>query len=226
MEDTSQNNSNSSGVPSPKVNGELYALGAMSPQERQEFEARLAAGEVDPEEISEYLLVVTEIAEELASVMPAPRRAVKDALMAAIAPDHGHSDHKHSDHEHSTENSSEHLSENSSAAKEQLFVFAHEGEWQEMIPGITIKILFHDAEHSRTTLLVRLEPGAAYPSHRHNGIEECLVLEGDLHVDGTVLHKGDFTVSLDEKIHLDTHSEEGCVLLISSPMNDEILGHP
>ena len=206
MEDTSQNNLNSSGVPSPKENGELYAVGALSRAEREEFEALLAAGEVDPEEIEEHLQTITEIAEEIASVMPAPRRAVKDVLMAAIAPSQGSS------------------SEGSSSAEEQIFVFAHEGEWQEMIPGIMIKILFHDAEHSRTTLLVRLEPGAVYPSHRHQGIEECLVLEGDLHVDGTVLRRGDFTVAMDEKVHIDTHSEEGCLLLISSPMNDEMLG--
>jgi len=84
-------------------------------------------------------------------------------------------------------------------------------------------VLHQDVEHARTMFLVRLEPGAEYPSHRHMGLEECLVIEGDLHVDGNVLRSGDFTATYSDKIHIDTHSKEGCLLLISSPMNDEFL---
>jgi anti-sigma factor ChrR (cupin superfamily) len=105
----------------------------------------------------------------------------------------------------------------------QIFVLANGGEWVELLPGIQMKVLHQDVEHSRTTFLARLAPGASYPSHRHMGLEECLVIDGDLHVDGTVLRSGDFTASYYDKVHIDTHSEEGCLLLISSPMNDEFL---
>lgn len=179
--------------------GELYALGALSPAEREKLEADILAGNIDPEDIHEHLQTITELAEDIASVMPAPRRAVKDGIMAAIS---------------GTETPQE---------QKTIFVLADEGVWVDMAPGISIKVLFQDADKARTTLLVRLQPGAAYPPHRHIGTEECLVLEGDLHVDGTVLHAGDFTVSFNDRIHTDTHSSEGCLLLINSPMNDEFL---
>jgi anti-sigma factor ChrR (cupin superfamily) len=180
---------------------ELYALGMLTPEETAEFEAQLMAGNINAEALDENLRAVTALAEEMASVMPAPRRAVKDAIMAAIAP----------------------AEQKQPEEQKQTFVFANEGEWQEMVPGISMKVLHHDADMNRTTVLVRLAPGAVYPSHRHRGLEECLVLEGDLHVDGTILHAGDFTASYEEKVHMDTHSNEGCLLLISSPLDDEIL---
>lgn len=184
---------------SQEMRAELYALGALPPAEREKLEARILSGEIAPEDIHEHLQTITELAEDIASIMPAPRRAVKEGLMSAIA---------------GTESSQE---------QKTIFVLANEGQWIDMAPGISIKILFQDSEKASTTLLVRLQPGAAYPPHRHRGTEECLVLEGDLHVDGTVLHTGDFTVSFDDRIHTDTHSSEGCLLLINSPMNDEFL---
>ena len=180
---------------------ELYALGMLTPEETTEFEVQVMAGTIDANALEENLRATTALAEELASVMPAPRRAVKDAIMAAIAPPQPEGPEE----------------------PKQIFVLANEGEWQEMAPGIAMKVLHHDASMQRTTVLVRIAPGAAYPAHRHRGLEECLVLEGDLRVDGTILRAGDFTASYEEKVHIDTHSEEGCLLLISSPLNDEIL---
>ncbi len=186
--------------------GALYALGALAPDEAAAFESRLLAGEVDARELEDHLQVMTALCEEIASVMPAPRRTLKDAVMAAVTPQ----------------------AEEQPPAEtmpRQIFVLAGEGEWQQAAPGISLKILHADPHGERTTVLVRIDPGAAYPPHRHRGVEECLVLEGDLHVDGTVLTAGDFTASFHDKIHIDTHSRQGCLLLISSPLNDEFLGH-
>ena len=177
----------------------LYALGALGAGEAEAFEAHVIAGEASAEE---HLNTMTDLCEELASIMPTPRRAVKDSIMAAIAG----------------------LDAPSAPEDQgQIFVLSNQGEWQDMAPGITAKILYADPKGDRTTLLVRIDPGAAYAPHRHQGLEECLVLEGDLHVDGTVLHAGDYTASFLDKVHIDTHSEQGCLLLISSPLNDEFL---
>lgn len=181
---------------------ERYALGMLSPAEAEAFEEEIVAGRVDPLELEERLQTMTALCEELASAMPTPRRAVKDAIMASILP---------------VKQSPK------SSTGEQTFILANEGEWQEMAPGISMKMLSHDSETGRTMVLVRLAPGAAYPPHRHMGLEECLVVEGDLHVDGTILHAGDFTASYSDKVHMDTHSEEGCLLLIASPLNDHFL---
>ncbi len=202
MQENSHNDIDPSESPSPGWDGALYALGTMSAAERAEFEAHLAAdtGAIAPDDIEEHLRTMAELAEEIASVMPAPRRAVKDAIMAAID-----------------------ASEPAVPDPKQIVVRANQGEWIELMPGISVKVLFYNEELQRTTLLVRLQPGAAYPMHRHVGVEECLVLEGDLHVNGTILYPGDYAASLSEKIHRDTHSDGGCLLLINSPLDDEYL---
>ena len=69
-------------------------------------------------------------------------------------------------------------------------------------PGIRARVLAVDKARSLVTLLIRAEPGASYPSHRHHGPEECYVISGSVIVDGSVLRAGDF-------IHADAGSEHG-----------------
>lgn len=180
----------------------LYALGALSEEERETFEEFVAEGHIDMQEVRSHLESFTAVCEEVAETMPSPRKALKEKILNAA------------------------LGDAAPSAPRQMFVHAHEGEWKDVgIPGISLKILYTDPKINRTTVLVRIAAGAAYPMHRHVGVEECLVVEGDLVVDGTTLLAGDFTVSFPDKIHLDTHSEAGCLLLISSPLNDEFLDH-
>jgi hypothetical protein len=71
---------------------------------------------------------------------------------------------------------------------------AAEGKWKPAgSPGITFKKLYFDPVAGLVTMLVRLEPGAVYPSHIHSRAEQCLVLEGDLVHDAHVYGPGDFT---------------------------------
>ncbi len=44
--------------------------------------------------------------------------------------------------------------------------------------GIFIHYLRRDAETGSATVLIRMQPGCAYPAHRHNGIEEIFILQG------------------------------------------------
>ena len=62
--------------------------------------------------------------------------------------------------------------------------------------------------------LMRMEPGAATISHEHQGMEEFLILEGDL-VDsnGTVFAAGDF-VSYEAGTRHDSRSESGCLIAV------------
>lgn len=59
------------------------------------------------------------------------------------------------------------------------------------IPGIDQKILFQD-EARGTTALVRFQPGAEVPLHRHEDIEQSYVLEGSLEDADGVCEAGDF----------------------------------
>ena len=47
-------------------------------------------------------------------------------------------------------------------------------------PGIAIKVLYEDAERGEMTCLLKLEPGAYIPFHKHPEIEQSLVLEGSV----------------------------------------------
>lgn len=55
-----------------------------------------------------------------------------------------------------------------------------EPEWKEPAPGIFVKLLATDIDRGRVSMLVRLAPGTDYPSHRHAGLEELYLLDGEL----------------------------------------------
>jgi quercetin dioxygenase-like cupin family protein len=105
-----------------------------------------------------------------------------------------------------------------------VMVRAQEGEWENIgLSGIQTKRLFVDEPHDSVTMLVRMPPGASYPRHRHAGPEQCLVLEGDLHIGDLVLHAGDYQCAIADSRHDVQYTEGGCVLFIVSSLHDEII---
>src|SRR5262249_54034568 len=92
---------------------------------------------------------------------------------------------------------------------------ASEGEWKTLpIPGVRCKELAHDARRGLSVKLYELAPGSTFPSHRHSGPEECFVLSGDFHVEGTVLHAGDFHHAPPQSDHRLSSTVTGCQLLV------------
>jgi len=61
-----------------------------------------------------------------------------------------------------------------------LTIEADQGDWQPFGCGIRIKALFE--RDGVLSYLLRLDPGASLPPHRHPMDEECIVLEGRLRV--------------------------------------------
>ncbi len=60
----------------------------------------------------------------------------------------------------------------------------------------------------------RMPPGLATRPHRHNGHEQFLILEGELHEnDGTVFRKGDLVWLRDGTEH-NSYSPQGCLLAV------------
>lgn len=95
--------------------------------------------------------------------------------------------------------------------------------WQPTaFPGVEAKNLFVDRELGRVTMLVRMGPESAYPNHRHGGPEECFVLEGDLHGPGFSMKKGDYQRAEADSQHGIQYTREGCLLLISSSLDDQL----
>ncbi len=99
-----------------------------------------------------------------------------------------------------------------------------DGVWEETdCPGVRFRQLAVDEERRYVTMLVRMDPGSAYPPHRHAGREECFVLEGDLHVAGEVLRAGDYQCAAANSDHGVQSTEKGCLLLVVSSQTDELI---
>jgi quercetin dioxygenase-like cupin family protein len=100
---------------------------------------------------------------------------------------------------------------------------SHEVKWKPFgVAGISIGRLFTDKEKREITCLMRLEPGIAFPLHRHAGVEEIFMLEGDLVVEGEVCHQGDYIRSFLGTAHAPI-TEGGCLLLIKTSLDNEML---
>ena len=166
------------------------AIGALDPDERRDFENRLAAL---PAEVRAEVAHLYDAAVEIASATfgESPSPHVRAALLAKIA------------------------------APSNFTVMAGDGEWvQTPIPGVRMKILVLDRARDRVTMLVRGEPGATYPAHRHTGPEECFVIRGSLFVEGQLLRAGDFHHAEGETDHGALHTDEGVEVLLVAAASD------
>ena len=93
-----------------------------------------------------------------------------------------------------------------------------EPEWEDVGPGISCKVLASDHEAQQVSMLVRLAPGAAYPPHRHAGVEELHLLDGELWIDDRKLRAGDYYRAEPGTSDNKVWSETGCTcVLITSP---------
>jgi anti-sigma factor ChrR (cupin superfamily) len=67
-------------------------------------------------------------------------------------------------------------------------------------------------------MLVRLAPATQYPPHRHAGVEELHLLQGELWIDERKLSAGDYNRAEAGSADRRVWSETGCTcLLITSP---------
>lgn len=96
-------------------------------------------------------------------------------------------------------------------------------EWQQVAPGIACALLATDRANDRVSMLVRLAPGTDYPPHRHAGIEELHLLQGELWIDDRKLYPGDYKRAEPGTSDARVWSETGCTcVLITSP--SDVLG--
>lgn len=89
-------------------------------------------------------------------------------------------------------------------------------------PGVLARRLFVDRENDRVTMLVRMNAGSEYPGHSHGGAEECFVVSGDLVVGELHMRGGDFQRSELGSDHPVQRTEQGCLLLITSSLHDQL----
>ena len=93
-------------------------------------------------------------------------------------------------------------------------------EWEEAAPGLAYKLLAIDTERNRVSMLVRLTPGTDYPSHRHAGVEELHLLQGELMVNDKTLYPGDYIRAEAESVDRRVWSETGCTCVLLTSIKD------
>jgi anti-sigma factor ChrR (cupin superfamily) len=196
----------------------LYALGALETAEARDFERHLAEGcEACAAELRDFEGVAASLA--LACAPERPPAGAREKLLSRVAA--SDEDPRRTEVPPGGARSPSRLA----GAADLHVVRRDEGEWEETAdPGVFFKLLFADSERKTVTTLVRLEAGARISRHRHNGFEQCLVLEGDVRSGGLSLHAGDFNCAAPGSVHQEIYTEEGALLLIVAPAGYEPLG--
>ena len=93
-----------------------------------------------------------------------------------------------------------------------LTVRATDAGWQPFGAGLTMKVLHHEGE--TMSYLVRLLPGASLPAHRHPIDEECVVLEGEMHIGDLVVGAGGFHLGRSGVLHDRLTSPGGALIFL------------
>jgi anti-sigma factor ChrR (cupin superfamily) len=79
--------------------------------------------------------------------------------------------------------------------------------------GIAIARLYGAVDHGSSGAVLKYEPGASTPRHRHVGYETIVVLEGTQSDEAGTYRAGDLVVNFPGTIHR-VATETGCVVLI------------
>jgi quercetin dioxygenase-like cupin family protein len=79
-------------------------------------------------------------------------------------------------------------------------------------PKISMKVLYRNDDEGEMTVLLKWEPGAVLPFHRHPEIEQSYVLEGSFYDHDGICRAGQYVWRKPGSMH-ETKSDEGCILL-------------
>ena len=92
-------------------------------------------------------------------------------------------------------------------------VRAADDTWEEIAPGVSRKTLW--VSGGARSCMLRMAPGSVVGSHAHVMDEECVVLEGTLHIGrDLVLHAGDFHVGRSGSDHEEAFTETGALVYL------------
>ncbi|WP_372524508.1 cupin domain-containing protein [Piscinibacter sp.] len=98
------------------------------------------------------------------------------------------------------------------------------GDWSPFLPGVHIKVL-HESGGIMSYLL-RLQPGAVIPPHRHPIDEECVVMQGRLQIgDDLLLAAGGFHLAHKDTLHAPLSSVDGATIFLrgASPRAEHLV---
>lgn len=213
-------NSPHHGIGDPAELAALFVAGAMPEEFAAEYQAHVSGCEACRRELRRLDGVVEALMSDAPPVTP--EAGARSAIMARLdepTPDGGGSG--------AAANPQVWKKWPTTDSPTALYVLRKdEGGWEETgVQGVRVRKLHVDQPRNQITMLVRMDAGAAYPRHVHNGPEECLVLEGDLHIvdEQVVLNAGDYQCAPVGSRHSVQRTERGCLLMIVSSLTDEIV---
>jgi quercetin dioxygenase-like cupin family protein len=107
--------------------------------------------------------------------------------------------------------------ENGGSWMYQLKLHADSVPWSSLeFPGVSLRVLYTDADTGAMTVLTRMAPGAVIPAHQHTNADETVyVLEGDFVEDGQNHGPGSFFAGKAGTPHGPHRTAGGCLVLTS-----------
>jgi anti-sigma factor ChrR (cupin superfamily) len=96
------------------------------------------------------------------------------------------------------------------------FVNVDRVPWVERRSGVFWKVLWEDPDGRHKAILMRYEPGATIPRHRHVGDEQIFVLEGSVADDTGVCTAGNYARRPPGCVHAVASATGAVVLAITS----------
>jgi putative transcriptional regulator len=88
--------------------------------------------------------------------------------------------------------------------------------------GVFMARLYEDPVRGELASLVRMQPGARFPSHHHAAVEHCYVVEGDLVFDDHTMTAGDYSAGKSDREHAAATTHGGCLLFLVHHVGDQV----
>ena len=187
----------------------MYALGMLSQSEARAFEVSLKEGQSGyAEEFAAFDAIVTALA--LGAPEQKPPKHARNRLLFSIASE--------------AETAEIPMVEPLPSVDPLIHsVKMDEGQWDQIAEGVFVKTLFVNPTMGSITALVKLSPGSRLPRHRHPGIEESIVIEGDCRVNDEILRPGDYRRAMEGTTDSEVTTEHGTIFLLMTTREVEIL---
>ena len=94
--------------------------------------------------------------------------------------------------------------------------------WPDYAPGIQRRVLWQHA--GQAAMLYFAQPGATVPLHTHGHDEECLMVQGELFLDDTLLQEGDYQLAPAGTGHGITETDIGVVIYAHGDLDLKFVG--
>jgi anti-sigma factor ChrR (cupin superfamily) len=183
----------------------LYVLGALEPDEARAVEAALAADATLAAEVQAFEQVVADLA--LSADEAEPPTGLREKLLERIT----------------LEAEPQAKAAPRTPDLSTISLRKEEGKWRQLAPRVLSKVLYADARTGLVTSLIKLEPGGYLPRHRHLGVEQMFIVEGECRINDEIFRPGDFRMRPADTEDVELTTEHGATILLVAPKRFEIL---